>query len=386
MEQTFDNIRPYNPDELHDAFSRLINEPTFLALIQQFMPQIPLEQVRAQMLNIPNATVFQKTFIVPLLNDIEAKHSKGITASGIDTIQQPALFVSNHRDIVMDSALMDLVLFRAGLDSVEIGIGDNLLAAPWIRTLVRINKSFIVQRGLPVREMPKAFLELSGYIRHAITKKQTGVWIAQREGRAKDSNDRTQESILKMFALSGTKSFIENLKELNICPATISYEYDPCDYLKAKEFQQKRDNANFKKSPQDDLLNMKTGIMGDKGHVHFTFTPSINAELEEIATSIDNRKAQIEAVVKLIDQRIHSNYTIYPINKVAYDELLNTTRFTAEVSPEERSEVESYLEQQLNKIDLPNNDYDFLRHKLLEMYANPLINYLAATQNTLNIY
>lgn len=386
MEQTFDNIRPYNPDELHDAFSRLINEPTFLALIQQFMPQIPLEQVRAQMLNIPNATVFQKTFIVPLLNDIEAKHSKGITASGIETIQQPALFVSNHRDIVMDSALMDLVLFRAGLDSVEIGIGDNLLAAPWIRTLVRINKSFIVQRGLPVREMPKAFLELSGYIRHAITKKQTGVWIAQREGRAKDSNDRTQESILKMFALSGTKSFIENLKELNICPATISYEYDPCDYLKAKEFQQKRDNATFKKSPQDDLLNMKTGIMGDKGHVHFTFTPSINSELEQIEASIDNRKEQIEEIVKLIDKRIHSNYIIYPINKVAYDELLNTTRFTSEVSPEERSEVESYLEQQLNKIDLPNKDYDFLRHKLLEMYANPLINYLAATQNTLNIY
>lgn len=386
MEQTFDNIRPYNPDELHDAFSRLIKEPTFLALIQQFMPQIPVEQVCTQLLSLPNATAFQKTFIVPLLNDIEAKHSKGITASGIDSITRPALFVSNHRDIVMDSALMDLVLFRAGLDSVEIGIGDNLLAAPWIRTLVRINKSFIVQRGLPVREMPKAFLELSGYIRHAITKKQTGVWIAQREGRAKDSNDRTQESILKMFALSGTKSFIENLKELNICPATISYEYDPCDYLKAKEFQQKRDNANFKKSPQDDLLNMKTGIMGDKGHVHFTFTPSINSELEQIEASIDNRKEQIEEIVKLIDKRIHSNYTIYPINKVAYDELLNTTRFTSEVSPEERSEVESYLEQQLNKIDFPNSDYDFLRHKLLEMYANPLINYLAATQNTLNIY
>lgn len=380
MEQTFDNIRPYNSDELHDAFLRLIEEPTFLQLAQKYIPQIPIEDLCATLLTTQNATAFQKTFIVPLLNAIEAKHSKGITASGIDTIQQPALFVSNHRDIVMDSALMDLVLFRAGLDSVEIGIGDNLLVAPWIRTLVRINKSFIVQRGLPVREMPKAFLELSGYIRHAITKKQTGVWIAQREGRAKDSNDRTQESILKMFALSGTKSFIENLKELNICPATISYEYDPCDYLKAKEFQQKRDNANFKKSPQDDLLNMKTGIMGDKGHVHFTFTPSINAELEEIATSIDNRKAQIEAVVKLIDQRIHSNYTIYPINKVAYDELLNTTRFTAEVSPEERSEVESYLEQQLHKIDLPNKDSVFLRHKLLEMYANPLINYLAATK------
>lgn len=386
MEQTFDNIRPYNPDELHDAFSRLIKEPTFLALIQQFMPQIPVEQVCTQLLSLPNATAFQKTFIVPLLNDIEAKHSKGITASGIDSITRPALFVSNHRDIVMDSALMDLVLFRAGLDSVEIGIGDNLLAAPWIRTLVRINKSFIVQRGLPVREMPKAFLELSGYIRHAITKKQTGVWIAQREGRAKDSNDRTQESILKMFALSGTGSFINNLKELNISPVAISYEYDPCDYLKAKEFQQKRDDSSYKKTPQDDLLNMKTGIMGYKGHVHYAFTPSINSELEQIEASIDNRKEQIEEIVKLIDKRIHSNYIIYPINKVAYDELLNTTRFTSEVSPEERSEVESYLEQQLNKIDLPNSDYDFLRHKLLEMYANPLINYLAATQNTLNIY
>ncbi|MCB9071764.1 MAG: 1-acyl-sn-glycerol-3-phosphate acyltransferase [Prevotellaceae bacterium] len=377
MEQTFDNIRPYNPDELHDAFSRLIKEPTFLALIQQFMPQIPVEQVCTQLLSLPNATAFQKTFIVPLLNDIEAKHSKGITASGIDSITRPALFVSNHRDIVMDSALMDLVLFRAGLDSVEIGIGDNLLAAPWIQTLVRINKSFIVQRDLPVREMPKAFLQLSGYIRYAITQKQTGVWIAQREGRAKDSNDRTQESILKMFALSGTSSFINNLKELNISPVAISYEYDPCDYLKAKEFQQKRDNANFKKSPQDDLLNMQTGIMGYKGHVHYAFTPSINPELTQIATSIDNRKEQIEAVVTLIDKRIHSNYTIYPINKVAYDELLNTKCFTAEVSPEERREVESYLEQQLHKIDLSNNDYDFLRHKLLEMYANPLINQLA---------
>lgn len=385
MEHTFDNIRPYNPDELHDAFSRLIKEPTFVKFINYFLPHIPVEQVSAQLLSLPNATAFQKIFIEPILNNIEAKHSKGITASGTDFIQSPALFVSNHRDIVMDSALLNLVLFRSGLDSVEIGIGDNLLIAPWIRTFVRINKSFIVQRSLPVSEMPKAFLELSGYIRHAITKKQTSVWIAQREGRAKDSDDHTQESILKMFALSGKSSFINNLKELNISPVTISYEYDPCDYLKAKEFQQKRDDENFKKSPQDDLLNMQTGIMGNKGHVHFAFTPSINPELDKIAASTDNRKKQVAAVVTLIDKRIHSNYTIYPINKVAYDKLLNTTRFTAEVSEEERHEVTTYLEQQLNKIDLPNKDIDFLRHKLLEMYANPLINYLAATNNSLPI-
>lgn len=377
MELPFENIRPYNPDELHDAFTRLIQEPAFLQLAQQYMPQVPIEDLCAQLLNTPTATAFQKTYIVPLLYAIEAKHSTGITASGIQNIYHPALLISNHRDIVMDSALMDLVLLREGLDSVEIGIGDNLLTTPWIRTLVRINKSFIVQRNLPVREMPKAFLELSSYIRYAITTKQTNVWIAQREGRAKDSNDRTQESILKMFALSGTKSFIDNLKDLNICPVTISYEHDPCDYLKAKEFQQKRDDNDFTKSPQDDLLSMKIGILGDKGHVHYTFTTSINKELEQIATSFDKRKDQINEIVQLIDHRIHSNYVIYPINKVAYDEFLNTTRFTTEVSSEERTKVTQYLEGQLSKIDLPNKDTEFLRHKLLEMYANPLINYLA---------
>jgi len=378
MELSFENIRPYNPEELHDAFTRLIEEPAFLQLVQKYIPQVPIKDLCAQLLNIRTATAFQKTFIVPLLYAIEAKHSKGITASGIQNTNHPALLISNHRDIVMDSALMDLVLLRAGSDSVEIGIGDNLLATPWIRTLVRINKSFIVQRNLPIREMPKAFLELSSYIRHAITTKQTSVWIAQREGRAKDSNDRTQESILKMFALSGTKSFIDNLKDLNICPVTISYEHDPCDYLKAKEFQQKRDDKDFTKSSQDDLLSMKTGILGDKGHVHFTFTASINKELEQIATSIDKRKDQIEAIAQLIDHRIHSNYVIYPINKVAYDELLNTTRFTTEVTSEERANVKQYLDGQLSKIELPNKDYEFLQHKLLEMYANPLINYLAA--------
>ncbi len=377
MELPFENIRPYNPEELHDAFARLIQEPTFLKVVEHVIPEIPIETLSAQLLKVPNATTFQKTFIVPILNKIEATRTKGITASGIETTKQPALFISNHRDIVMDSALLDLVLFRAGYDSVEIGIGDNLLTAPWISTFMRINKNFIVKRSLPLREMPSAFLELSGYIRYALTEKKTSLWIAQREGRTKDSNDRTQESILKMFALSGTDSFINNLKDLNICPVTISYEYDPCDFLKAREFQQKRDNEDFKKGAQDDLISMQTGIYGYKGHVHYKFTTSINPELEEIALTYEHRKTQIEAIVKLIDHRIHSNYVIYPINKVAYDELLNTTRFASEVSTTERAEVDSYLEQQLGKIELPTMDYAFVRRKLLEMYANPLINYLA---------
>ncbi|HKL96631.1 MAG TPA: 1-acyl-sn-glycerol-3-phosphate acyltransferase, partial [Paludibacteraceae bacterium] len=150
MELPFENIRPYNPEEIHDAFARLIQEPTFLKVVQHVIPEIPIETLSAQLLKIPNATAFQKTFIVPILNKIEATRTKGITASGIETTKQPALFISNHRDIVMDSALLDLVLFRAGYDSVEIGIGDNLLTAPWISTFMRINKNFIVKRNLPL--------------------------------------------------------------------------------------------------------------------------------------------------------------------------------------------------------------------------------------------
>ena len=180
-----------------------------------------------------------------------------------------------------------------------------------------------------------------------------------------------------MFALSGEGSFIQNLKDLNISPVSISYEYDPCDFLKAAEFQLKRDNPNYQKSPHDDVVSMRTGIMGYKGHVHYAFTPCINADLDAIAAQTDNRKEQVAAVAALIDRRIHGNYVIYPINKVAYDEYFGTQRFADEVPADERQKVLDYFAKQLDKIAVPQPDYDFLRRKLLEMYANPLKNYLA---------
>jgi hypothetical protein len=222
--------------------------------------------------------------------------------------------------------------------------------------------------------MAKSFMQLSSYIRYAITEKRVSAWIAQREGRAKDSNDRTQESLIKMFALSGKADFIDNLKSLNLSPLAISYEFDPCDYLKAAEFQLKRDNADYKKSKADDLLSMQTGITGYKGRIHYAFTPCINPKLDEIAQNCANKKGQAAAVCAVIDAQIHSAYQLYAINRWAYEQLTGDTQYATVDAPDERAMAEKYLRGQLTKINIPNKDEEFLWHKLLEMYANPFIN------------
>ncbi len=378
MEDIFADIRPYNNDELPAVLAELCENEQFKAVIAKLMPQMPTEMVLAQMKTATSATDFQRRFVMPVLDMLLQKITYGFTYHGLEKSPEPRLYVTNHRDIVIDSALIDYAHAQVGNEAIQLGIGDNLMSLPWVKTLMLINKGFIVKRNLPKGEMIAALKQLSSYLHHVICELGDSIWIAQREGRAKDSDDRTQESILKMFALAGEGSFIDNLKALNISPVSLSYEYDPCDFLKAKEFQQKRDDADFKKSAHDDVVSMQTGIMGFKGHVHYEFTPSINSELDKIAETIENRKEQVTAVAQLIDRRIHANYAIYPINKVAYDELFATDKFASEVSVEERQIVLDYFEKQLAKVDLPNPDYAFLRQKMLEMYANPLKNHLAA--------
>lgn len=378
MNSSFDNIRPYAPDELPAAFSRLCGYEAFRRVLASFFPNIPIDALTAALGQSVSSTDFQKRFAVPILDRLIADRTDGLTYAGLERSDVPTLYITNHRDIVIDPAFLDYTQLLVGNDSVEIGIGDNLLSLPWVYELVRINKCFIVRRGLPRGEQIAAFKQLSAYIRYAVCTKHTSVWIAQREGRAKDSNDRTQESILKMFALSGDGTFIDNLKSLNIRPVSISYEFDPCDYLKAKEFQQKRDDAAFVKSAQDDIDSMRTGIVGSKGRVHYAYTPCINSELDALALSTPNRKEQVEAVATLIDRRIHANYVLYPINKVAYDILNGSSRFAGDYSEAEKTAVVTYFDGQLAKIDLPNKDEAFLRTKLLEMYANPLKNWLTA--------
>jgi len=379
----FDAIRSYNDDEIPAGLERLSQNKQFMNVLSTIYPLIPKDALRQRLTSFKSKNDFQKIMIYPFLQYLEANMTKGIHLKGREKLQEGRnyLYVSNHRDIILDSALLCAKFLENGLDTVEIAIGDNLLIFPWIEDLVRINKSFIVRRSPGAKQMLESSRQMAQYMKYIINEKGQSAWIAQRAGRAKDSNDQTQESLLKMFNLCGDGTFAENLSELHICPLSISYEFDPCDYLKAKEFQQKRDNPEFRKSPQDDLLNMKTGVMGYKGKVVYTLAGEISEEIQQLASTITNRNELVSATAALIDSHIYRNYSIFNVNKIAFDLLEQSNRFASEYSLMEKLDFEKYLGKQIEKIDLDNKDVDFLMIKLLEMYANPLKNYLSVTQD-----
>ena len=267
---------------------------------------------------------------------------------------------------------------RQGIPSSEVAIGNNLLIFDWINDLVRLNKSFIVKRNTGLREGLLAAKQLSAYIHHAILDKKESVWIAQREGRAKDSSDHTQESLIKMLAIAGEGSFIDRLKEINLMPVSISYEFDPNDYLKAREFLMKRRDPGFKKSQHDDLFSMETGLLQFKGKIHFQLTPRINTKLDQLGDFPDNNTAA-RYVGCLIDQAIHRSYEIFPINYIAHDMLHNQKRFAGKYTEEQRRDVIDYLNAQLDKVELDNitkEEHDYMLEMMLIMYSNPLKNKL----------
>lgn len=378
--ENFDEIRSYHNAEVSHYLNKLTQEKQFMKVLSTVFPLMPKEKLAERLRSIEDISSFQKGMVYPFLQNLEATLTKGVEIKGVDLLDlsKSYIYISNHRDIVLDSALLCSKLIQNGLDTVEIAIGDNLLAFPWIEDLVRINKSFIVRRGLSAKQILASSQQLSAYIKYNIQEKGQSVWIAQREGRAKDSDDRTQESLLKMFNMSGTGSILENLASLNICPTSISYEYDPCDFLKAKEFQQKRDNPEYKKQAFDDLVNMKTGVMGYKGKVVYTLAGNISSDILSLPIEGVHKNEIFSMVAALIDKHIHSNYTIFQVNKIAYDLLKAESRFAGEYSLMEKLDFEKYIEKQIEKIDLPEKDIDFLTVKILEMYANPLINQLQA--------
>ena len=383
----FDEIRPYEAEEMKQAFEDLLDDRQFQVVLKGFAPWLP-KSVRNGLLRLAFTGVktpldFQKRFMKPVVNYIIRKHTDGCSfddaalvsavPSDLKSDSSRFTFVSNHRDIVLDSAFLDVKLVNAGYPTtVEIGIGDNLLIYPWIKRLVRMNKAFTVRRGLSLRETLAASQLMSRYIHYAVTQKKENIWIAQREGRAKDSNDRTQDAVLKMLAMGG------DLKELNIVPLTISYEYDPCDYLKAQEFQQKRDNPAFKKSRQDDLDNMKTGILGYKGRVVYRAAAPINTWMDELS---DLPKTEcFKALAERMDKEIHRGYELFPCNYIALDKINGNTDHAAHYTEADKQRFEHYLSGQLAKIALDNKDEAFLRERILTMYANPVRNKVNSEQ------
>ncbi len=373
--EQFDPIRPFDPDELPDVFDRLLHNEQFSSVLAYLYPDVPKEALAAKMHACKDNLDFQKTFCYGFLVQLLARISKGcdIDIASLDTDSRYT-FISNHRDIVLDSALLDKLLIDAGFNTTcEIAIGDNLLKLPWVKDLVRVNKSFIVERALSMREMLMASKRLSEYMHFVIAEKNDNIWIAQREGRAKDSNDRTQEAILKMMVMGGEGSIIDRLKQLHLVPLAISYEYDPCDYLKAAELQARRDNPSWQKGPMDDVTSMQTGIMGYKGYIHYQCADCIDSYLDTIPA--DTPKTELfRLIADHIDRQIFAGYRLYPNNYVALDLLHGDSAHADHYTAEDKAQFEAYLKGQLDKIEMEGKDDAYLREQMLKMYANPAIN------------
>lgn len=379
----FDPIRPYEPEELPEVYDKLLADEQFQHIVAYVYPNVPMEAIGKKMHGCKTNLDFQRAFCYPILQKLILEQSRGIDADFYDVdIHNRYTFVSNHRDIVLDAAFLDKLLLDTGFSTTaEIAIGDNLLQLDWVRAMARINKTFTVERALKSSEMLRASKRMSEYMHFAIAQKQENIWIAQRQGRAKNSNDLTQPAILKMMAMGGEGTIIDRLTQLHIVPVAISYQYDPCDYLKAREYQLRRDLPYWKKAPGDDLESMAVGIKGYKGHIHYSCAPCIDDWLQTVDQD-QPRNKMFDQIAEHIDHEIHRNYHLYPQNYIALDMIQNTNMYNDYYTQEEYDKFEEYIVSRLALIDIDHKDEVYLRRCLLTQYAYPTRNYLTATETT----
>ena len=381
----FVDICPIQDKDFHNEMSMLVNEPMFRHIVKMIAPGYSFTQLRLLLLSLNSKREFQLKVMKPVVEGLLKKTSQGLTSSGLENLAKgvPCTFITNHRDIVLDSAQLSYLMVENDMDTCEIAIGNNLLIYNWITRLVRLNKCFVVKRNLGRLQTMAAAIQLSRYIHYVLTQRKDSVWIAQREGRCKDGNDRTQESLLKMLTYGNRDvPFVESLKELNIAPIAISYEYDPNDRLKAREYLLKSKNPNYKKTQEDDLESMKIGIMENKGHIHYAFTPCINERLEKIPADLD-RLLMVQRICNIIDHAIHANYKIFKTNYIAHDLLFDNKDFAEHYTAQDEKEFRDYLNGQLDRInDIPVNasDRNYMLKYMLQMYSNPLTNQLEARE------
>lgn len=375
MKLEFEDIRPYYDDEVGDALQRLIVDPSFLRFVQQLVPGLDKERVHQLLGDVKTIRGFQEKLMYPLAHGVAKNTTEGITSSGEEKLEagRGYLFISNHRDIILDSAFLNLLLFQNNMDTCEVAIGSNLLIQPWIKDLVRLNKNFIVHRNVPAKQLYEYSLKISNYIRRSIVDRHVSVWIAQREGRTKDGDDRTQPGLLKMFTISGKSSdMVENLKPLNITPLAISYEYEPCDYLKAREIYIRQQTGQYKKTVQDDLKSMLQGIESYKGRVHFAVGTPLAGRLESAALPT-NKNDLIKKIAELIDEEIYRQYHLWPTNYVAYDVLRDVAQYVEMYTPDEKAKFLQHVDKLAEAAEEPTAA---IREIILKIYAAPVENKL----------
>lgn len=371
----FERIRPYDEDEARLAFERLAKNPTLPLISKYLFPnEDPLKLTRT-LKKIHTIQEFQDTVMLDMISSILGMTSEGFTFEGLENIRaldgKKFLAVSNHRDIVLDPALIQYALRSAGFQYTEICVGSNLLSSKWIEDLMRINGMVTVIRGISARELYLSSQILSKYIRKTVSSGTSSIWIAQREGRTKNGIDTTEQGLLKMFDLSGDKGFVENFKELNIVPMSISYEYESCDARKARELLVKREQGSYKKRPNEDLHSIMTGIRQQKGHIHLSIgKPLTPEEIEKAGEWKGNDRYQ--AIRSLLDERIIRGYRLYKTNYIAADILEGSTRYQGiKYLPEDRTAFEKYAEHKMSKIE-KRLQGDALREIFYGIYGNPV--------------
>ena len=367
----FDAIRPFYDTEVNEAIRSCINNPMMKAIMGFTFPDVDEEVWKEQLKRTHSIRDFQCNFIYQSVKKVLEKSSEGLSTSGFEKLEKNTsyLFISNHRDIILDTSLLNVCLFDHGLVMTASAIGDNLVQKDFLKTLSRLNRNFLVQRGLSPRELLESSKLMSEYIGQLLLRENRSVWIAQREGRTKDGNDATHSGVLKMLGMgSDEKNLMDYFKKLKIVPVSISYEYDPTDALKMPQLMAAANAEKYIKEKNEDFITLLSGIIGQKKHIHIHVGNVLDKELDEICSQFDNNNKQIQALTQALDDSILKNYKLWPTNYIAYDLLYNTTDYSNYYTEAEKSLFERRLEM---RIDDKNAQ---MVESFLAMYANPVVN------------
>lgn len=371
--QRFDAIRPFYDSEVNEALHDVIHHPMMKTLMNFTFPEVEDDVWKEQLKKTHSIRDFQCNFIYHSVQKILERSSEGLTTSGFEHLEKNTayLFISNHRDILLDTTLLNATLFEHGFVMTASAIGDNLVKKSFLKILAKLNRNFLVQRGLTPREMLQSSKLLSEYIGQLLLHENRSVWIAQREGRTKDGNDATNPGVLKMLGMASDEPHLmDYFKKIKIVPVSISYEYDPTDVLKMPQLMAEANNEIYVKEKNEDFMNILSGVLGQKKRIHIHVGKVLDKEIDTIVAENDNANKQVLALAQVIDDAVLSNYKLWPTNYIAYDMLHKTDKYTHLYTENEKSLFMRRLEMRID------HDNPVAMEGFLAMYANPVVNKL----------
>ncbi|MEZ4853289.1 1-acyl-sn-glycerol-3-phosphate acyltransferase [Flavobacterium sp.] len=372
----FDTIRPYYDTEVNEALLQSLNHPMMKAMMNFTFPETPETEWQSQLRHTHSIRDFQINFVYQSIQKVLQKSSEGLTTSGFEKLQPNTayLYISNHRDIILDTSLLNVALYDNKLVMTASAIGDNLVQKEFLLKLSKLNRNFLIQRNLSPRELLQSSKLVSEYIYQLLRKENRSVWVAQKEGRTKDGNDATHPGVLKMIAMaSNEENVMDYFKKLKIVPVSISYEYDPTDVLKMPQLLAQARDEVYKKEKNEDFVNLISGIIGQKKRIHIHIGDVLDTEIDAIKAQTDTPNKQIQLLAQTMDDAILQSYKLWPTNYIAYDLLHKTDTFSHCYSEQEKQIFERRLEL---RIDADNQT---LKEGFLTMYANPVVNKLKYT-------